>query len=617
LKRIITDENEKYDLILTNPPYITSGVTSIKEEIKTEELKSHYTTGGKGVDGLALEWIIRSLKKNNGRAFVIIPHGILNVRQNKDLRKYLKGECFINCIISLPEKTFFNTPQRTFILGITKKSNPEQEQDFPVFTYLVSNIGEELNINRFEIEGKSDLEKAKDLFNAYKGSPNTFPVKEIGDPRCKLQPIDKFDPNEHWYIDSWWTNEEKINLGIEEEPEVLDLDEFIQRIEDTNQVVVQSIKKLKTLKIEQKKMKFRQEPLSNLFDFPATNTNITKEFCIKNEGDIPVHGCSKDENTTIGSIKDNLGGIKYYNNCIGWNRNGVHVGRVFVHKHKFATNEDHRVMSLKDKYQSKMDLDYLKWQIERVFLKSGFLYSNKCGKAKVRDILIDIPIDNNGEYSLPDQLYLLDKINEIEEAKNSLLTIRDQLGAVMVKIEDEERFEEDYITKFFELHKGSPKYTLGYIRSHGGEFPVYSSQTTENGVFGHIDTYDYNTECITWTTDGIYAGTVFYRNGKFSMTTHCGVLILKQDYKDKINTEYVYQLLSTYLKDYAIGQERNKRLTMREIEKAIIKIPIKENGQYDFDKQNKICSENVIIADIKNNIMTSFGDYLIAEIRLN
>ena len=156
LNRIITNEAEKYDLILTNPPYITSGVTSIKEEIKMEGLQTHYTAGSKGVDGLALEWITRSLRRN-GRAFVIIPHSILNVMQNKVLRQYIKKECFINCIISLPSKTFFNTPQKTFILGITKKSDPKTEQDFPVFTYLVSNIGEQLNVYRFEIEGKSDL----------------------------------------------------------------------------------------------------------------------------------------------------------------------------------------------------------------------------------------------------------------------------------------------------------------------------------------------------------------------------------------------------------------------------------------------------------------------------
>jgi type I restriction-modification system DNA methylase subunit len=615
LKRVITDEKAKYDLILTNPPCITSGVTSIKEEIKTENLQSYYTTGSKGVDGLALEWIIRNLRKN-GRAFVIIPHSILNVMQNQELRRFLKSESFINCIISLPVKTFFNTPQKMFVLGITKKNNPKEEQDFPVFTYLVSDIGEQLNIYRFETEGKSDLEKAKDLFNAYKGSPSTFPEKEIGDPRCKLQAIDRFDPSKRWYIDDWWTKEEKVELGIEEETETLNLDEFIQKIEETKQVVSQGIEQLKSLAKEQKETRFKEETLGNLFVFPPTNTKITQEFCRKNEGDIPVHGCSKNENSIIGHIKDNLDGVRYYENCIGWNRNGAHVGRVFVHKHRFVTNDDHRVMLLKDEYKDKMNLDYLRWKIERRFLESGFLYSNKCGIAKIRGIPIEIPIDSSGKYNLKDQFYLLEKKVEIEEAKTRLSTIKEEMEATIVEIAIEAKFEESNITKFFNVYKGSPKYTLAYLRNHKGTYPVYSSQTTNDGAIGNIDTYDYNTEGITWTTDGINAGTVFYRNGKFSMTTHCGVLLLKEEYEGKIDLKHVHQFLSHNLRNCAIGQG-NKRLTVAEMEKVTIRIPITDNGQYDFDKQNEIQTGNENIEDIKRKVVSSFGNYNNAEINFD
>jgi len=48
-----------------------------------------------------------------------------------------------------------------------------------------------------------------------------------------------------------------------------------------------------------------------------------------------------------------------------------------------------------------------------------------------------------------------------------------------------------------------------YLREHPGEFPVYSSQTANEGVFGYIDTYDFDGEYLTWTTDGANAGSVF------------------------------------------------------------------------------------------------------------
>ena len=50
-----------------------------------------------------------------------------------------------------------------------------------------------------------------------------------------------------------------------------------------------------------------------------------------------------------------------------------------------------------------------------------------------------------------------------------------------------------------------------FLEENKGEFPVYSSQTTNNGEIGKISSFDFDGEYITWTTDGANAGTVFYR----------------------------------------------------------------------------------------------------------
>ena len=57
-----------------------------------------------------------------------------------------------------------------------------------------------------------------------------------------------------------------------------------------------------------------------------------------------------------------------------------------------------------------------------------------------------------------------------------------------------------------------------------GQYPVYSSQTENEGIMGYIDTYDFDGDYITWTTDGAKAGTVFYRTGQFNCTNVCGTL---------------------------------------------------------------------------------------------
>lgn len=79
------------------------------------------------------------------------------------------------------------------------------------------------------------------------------------------------------------------------------------------------------------------------------------------------------------------------------------------------------------------------------------------------------------------------------------------------------------------------------IQENLGEYPVYSSQTTNNGELGKISTYDFDGEYVTWTTDGEKTGTCFYRNGKFNTTNVCGMLSMRE------TTPYSLIFLNYYL----------------------------------------------------------------------
>ncbi|MCX6800053.1 MAG: N-6 DNA methylase, partial [Candidatus Falkowbacteria bacterium] len=229
-------EETKFNLILTNPPYVKRGIKTLKNEIENSaELKNFYSTNGGGLEGLALEWIIRHLKKG-GKALVVIPDGILNRLDDKKLRGFILQECYLDAIVSIPQKTFYATPKKTYILAITKKDDREKKQDFPVYTYLVSDVGETLDINRFETPEKNHLPEMVDLFSEYQIYRNKEKVKEleIKSPRCKIQPIEKFNPEKHWCVDRWWSKEEKVELGVEEEVEIITPDEFFEKLEEAH-----------------------------------------------------------------------------------------------------------------------------------------------------------------------------------------------------------------------------------------------------------------------------------------------------------------------------------------------------------------------------------------------
>jgi len=109
-----------------------------------------------------------------------------------------------------------------------------------------------------------------------------------------------------------------------------------------------------------------------------------------------------------------------------------------------------------------------------------------------------------------------------------------------------EGWETFLIQDIFEIGRGRV-ISQGEINSHPGNYPVYSSQSFNNGVMGLIDTFDFDGDYLTWTTDGAYAGTVFYRDGKFSCTNVCGTLKAR---KEKAYTRFFLYHLGKISKRY-------------------------------------------------------------------
>ena len=120
------------------------------------------------------------------------------------------------------------------------------------------------------------------------------------------------------------------------------------------------------------------------------------------------------------------------------------------------------------------------------------------------------------------------------------------------------------------------------IERNPGVFPVFSSQSSNNGKMGAIDTFDFDGEYVTWTTDGAYAGTVFYRSGQFNCTNVCGTLHAKDVSvwaKDtQVCMPFLANKLSTLAKDYVsyIGNPKLMNGVMANIE---ISIPISKPEQ--------------------------------------
>ncbi|MCD4705767.1 restriction endonuclease subunit S, partial [bacterium] len=210
------------------------------------------------------------------------------------------------------------------------------------------------------------------------------------------------------------------------------------------------------------------------------------------------------------------------------------------------------------------------------------------------------PISNN-EIDIPTQNQIVEKIVFIEETKQKIEGYKKKINELDIEVKNIGGTNKLIkIKEIFDIEKGKSRYTNNYIQNHHGEYPLYSSQTDSDGVIGKINSFDFDNKCITWTTDGVHAGTVFLRNGKFSMTTHCGALIPKKDVKN-ILLDFVYSFLKENLKQYARG-EQNKRITVNIIKEIKILIPVNKKGEFDIQAQKEIAEKYKKVESIKSAI---------------
>lgn len=102
----------------------------------------------------------------------------------------------------------------------------------------------------------------------------------------------------------------------------------------------------------------------------------------------------------------------------------------------------------------------------------------------------------------------------------------------------EDEWKEVKVSDIFRVTRGQVLATtqISEEKTDTYKYPVYSSQTKNEGLLGYYDKYLFET-AITWTTDGANAGTVNYREGKFYSTNVNGVLLSDEGFANKVIAE--------------------------------------------------------------------------------
>lgn len=212
----------------------------------------------------------------------------------------------------------------------------------------------------------------------------------------------------------------KFNLNDQAE-----IAEKLKRINDLKSYIISQTNELESSKFNiEPNGRFKNITVGEIFDLDqSTNSStFTKKFVNQHPGEIPVYSASADEDLVgYGYVADNLAGVKYFNDVLTWNIDGS-VGRAVYRQGRFSLSEKVIPLILRDEWKGKIDLTYLRYEIEERAAERGFGYSNKAGKSRIADIEIPIPIDDKDSVDIARQVLIADQYAKAYELKSSVIS---------------------------------------------------------------------------------------------------------------------------------------------------------------------------------------------------
>ena len=242
------------------------------------------------------------------------------------------------------------------------------------------------------------------------------------------------------------------------------------------------------------------------------------------------------------------------------------VGECSINKVECTTNQGFQSLITKE-YFSKEFVFYL------MQTKRKELIRKSCGSTfleisanEVRKIKIAVPTSKEQE-KISKLLALLDE--RITTQNKIIEDLKKLKSAISKKLLYNDRWTTYKIQDIAKIGRGRVISSVEIERQKHPLYPVYSSQTSNDGIMGYLDDYIFDGEYITWTTDGANAGTVFYRKGKFNCTNVCGTLKIQP----KFGCYFVSLVLQQATQKYVSFNLANPKLMNNIMASIKIKMP--------------------------------------------
>ena len=241
------------------------------------------------------------------------------------------------------------------------------------------------------------------------------------------------------------------------------------------------------------------------------------------------------------------------------------IGECSLSLRECATNQGFQCLVSK-----KCNVDFLYYLIQT---KKKDLIRKSCGSTfleisanEVRKIQVSVPSDVE-QQKIAELLSLIDE--RIATQNKIIEDLKKLKSAISLNVLHSDKWEQFKIKDIAQIGRGRVISSIEIGQQKSPTYPVYSSQTSNDGIMGYLDDYMFEGEYISWTTDGANAGTVFYRNGKFNCTNVCGLLKLRKEF----DTHFVSLVLAEATKKYVSINLANPKLMNNTMGNIQIRLP--------------------------------------------
>ena len=418
---------EKFDLVMTNPPYVTRGTGRLREFLDAHT--GYYNIPGAGVENLFTQLIINGLKRG-ARALMIVPDGLL-VRHSEDaLRAHILRTCTLEAVMSLPVNTFYSTPKKTYILVLRRKQKDGDPQTHPVFTYLVSEIGETLDAKRFTTQ-ENHLPDMAAQFRLFQGNPIAF---DSIDARCRIVPIHEFDPEEHWLVNKWWSREERERLGDVEPESFVAVDEMAAILADAATVAEGHANALAALgqDVDVDQTVTLELADARYFRMSIGKRVLKKDLFRSTGGSVPLYSANVEQGHEHGWLaKSNI--ADFSRPSILWSIDSDFAMSVRASGDVFATTDHCGRLEI---LSNDLDPNYCQAAIVYGYARAyGFDRGTRPSLRRMRKVTLRIPVLANGSFDVDAQRRLAEQYTAIQEAVEDVRILTEGIKPLKARVD--------------------------------------------------------------------------------------------------------------------------------------------------------------------------------------